>query len=357
MTDGRQSKRRGVAMKKLISIIIPCYNVEKYIGRCVQSLVNQTIGIDNLELVFVNDASTDSTLECLSEWEKQYPESIMVIDCEENHKQGAARNIGLQYAGADYIGFVDSDDYVSEDMYEKLYEKVEEYHCDVAAGLFVREEKDGTIVMEAEPKANGDKLVRIGTVEDRKRFLQEGLTGGVWSKIYRKSLILDNGIYFPEDILYEDNYWGAFLNCVISSYYIINEPYYHYMVNEESTIMKKDATHHLDRLVIELMKVEEYKKRGLFEVFHDEIEYAFLQMYFINTIRILFVRFSEIPYDIIYAMQEHVKELFPDYGKNPYLHKLPQLQMELLKIAAVPLDKEKIDILAGAYRKVLRDNC
>lgn len=343
-------------MKKKVSIIIPCYNVEKYIDRCVRSLANQTIGIENLELIFVNDASTDSTLECLAKWEKQYPESIMVIDCKENHKQGAARNIGLQYAGADYIGFVDSDDYVSGDMYEKLYEKAEEYHCDVVTGLFVREENDGTIVMDAKPKENGDKLVRIDTVEDRKRFFQEGLTGGVWSKIYKKSLILDNEIYFPEDILYEDNYWGAILNYYLSSYYIVNEVCYHYMVNEESTIMKKDATHHLDRLVIELMKVEEYKRRGVFEAFHDEIEFSFLKLYFINTIRILFVRFSEIPYDIIYTMQRDVKEIFPDHEKNPYLYKLPQLQSELLKIVAVPLDEEKIDILAGAYRKVLLDS-
>lgn len=346
-----------MGMKKKISIIIPCYNVEKYIDRCIQSLVNQTIGIDNLECIFVDDASTDKTMDKLAQWEEKYPESIMIIHCEENKKQGAARNIGLGYAGAPYIGFVDSDDYVSLDMYEKLYEKAADYDCDVVAGLFVREENDGTIAMAAEPQENGDKLVKIQDVQDRKRFLQEGLTGGVWSKIYKRELILENELYFPEDILYEDNYWSAFLMHAISSYYVINEPYYHYMVNEESTIMKKDATHHLDRLIIELMKVEEYKRRGLFDAYHDEIEFAFLRMYFINTIRILFVRFRQIPYEIIYTMQDNVKTLFPDYDKNPYLGKLPQLQAELLKIVSVPLDKEKIDVLAEAYKKVLLDNC
>ena len=70
-------------MKK-VSIIIPCYNAERYIDRCVLSLVNQTIGIDNLELIFVNDASTDHTYEKLCEWEVKYSESIMVINCDEN---------------------------------------------------------------------------------------------------------------------------------------------------------------------------------------------------------------------------------------------------------------------------------
>ncbi|MDO4167997.1 MAG: hypothetical protein Q4D32_11400, partial [Eubacteriales bacterium] len=94
----------------------------------------------------------------------------------------------------------------------------------------------------------------------------------------------------------------------------------------------------------------------LFEVYHDEIEIDFLQMYFINTIRILFVRFREIPYDIIYTMQDNVRELFPDYGVNPYLDGLPQLQRELLKMIDIPLDREKIDVLANAYRKVLAEH-
>ena len=341
---------------KEISIIIPCYNVEKYIDRCVESLVEQTIGIEKLELIFVDDASTDNTMEKLTAWEQKYPESILVIHCEENRKQGAARNIGLQYASADYIGYVDSDDYVSADMYEKLYDKAKKYDCDVVAGLYVREEKNGMVAERAIPREDGDHLVRIETLEDRKHLLRESLPGGVWSKIYKKDIILHHEIYFPEDILYEDNYWGAFLNHAISSYYIINEPLYHYMVNEQSTVMKKDATHHLDRLVIELMKVEEYKRRDLFETFYAEIEFDFLRMYFINTIRILFVRFSQIPYDIIYTMQDNVKMLFPEYQKNPYLSELPQLQQEILKMVSVPLDKEKIDILAKAYRGVLLKN-
>lgn len=339
-------------MKK-ISIIIPCYNVEKYIDRCVESLVSQTIGIDTLELIFVDDASDDSTLEKLLAWEEKYPESVMVISCEENRRQGAARNIGLGYASGEYIGFVDSDDYVSVQMYQELYDKAASERCDVAACLFVREEQDGTIAVEAEMRHDAGRRVEVGSVSQRKKLMREGLPGGVWSKIYRRELVTGSGLSFPEQIRYEDNYWGAFLMQEISSYYIINKPYYHYMVNEESTVMQQDAYHHLDRLVIELMKVEEYQRRGIFQEYHEEIEINFLKMYFINTIRILFVRFREIPYDIIYSMQQNVKELFPDYRDNPYLGELPQLQQELLKIIEVPLNRRKIDILAEGYRKVL----
>ena len=82
----------------IISVIVPCYNVEKYVGRCIDSIINQSIGIDNIELILVNDASTDATLDVLSGYEQMYPESIMVINCEQNGKQGTARNIGMMYS-------------------------------------------------------------------------------------------------------------------------------------------------------------------------------------------------------------------------------------------------------------------
>ncbi|MDE6852996.1 MAG: glycosyltransferase [Lachnospiraceae bacterium] len=343
--------------QKKISIIIPCYNVESYIDRCVESLVNQTIGVENLELIFVDDASTDATVECLKKWEERYPDSVLLVCCAENHRQGAARNTGLCYASADYIGYVDSDDWVDQTMYEKMYARVEQYHPDVVSVLYTRDYQDGRVEMTADPKKNGEQYVEIRTTEERSRFLQEGLVGGVWSGIYRREMLQSaEGLYFPEDLRYEDNYWSAILKMELSSYYIINEPLYHYMINENSTIMEQNATHHLDRLVIELMKIEEYKRRGLFAQFHDWIEFNFLRMYFINTIRILFVRFDKIPYDMVYTMQQQVLELFPDYEKNPYLDTLPQLQSELLKIVKVPLDEVKIDILANAYRKVLQES-
>lgn len=339
-------------MKK-ISIIIPCYNVEKYIDRCIDSLVSQTIGINSLELIFVNDASTDSTLQKLSAWESRYPDSMMVISCPENGQQGTARNIGLQYASGKYIGFVDSDDYVSEEMYEMLWEPAEKYDCDVVGCLFVRENEEGAIQFQEASFSRGEECITIQTAEERKKLLEQGLPGGIWCKIYRSELLFDHELYFPEQIRYEDNYWSAFLNFTMNSLYIINKPYYHYIIHQNSTIMQQDAMHHLDRLVIELMKVEECKRRGLFEQYHDEIEFSFLKLYFINSIRILFVRFREIPYEIIYTMQQNVRELFPSYRDNPYLHKLPPLQQELLKIVDADLNRAKIDKLAYAYCKVL----
>lgn len=113
----------------MVSIIVPCYQVEKYIRRCVDSIINQSIGFENIELILVDDASTDGTLEILRKYEKMYP-GIIVIECEKNGRQGTARNIGLQYATGKYIGFVDADDWIEPDMYEHMYLIAEEYSVD-----------------------------------------------------------------------------------------------------------------------------------------------------------------------------------------------------------------------------------
>ena len=91
-------------MKK-VSVIIPCYNAVKWLPKCFVSLAEQTIGIDNLELIFVNDASTDegATWAMLSELERAYPESIMIIDLPQNRRQGGARNEALKYASGEYV--------------------------------------------------------------------------------------------------------------------------------------------------------------------------------------------------------------------------------------------------------------
>jgi len=249
-------------MKPLISIIIPCYNVEKYIKRCIKSLIAQSIGIANLELIFVNDASTDSTLNMLSEIEREYPESIIVINLSENSKQGTARNIGMQYANAGYIGFVDSDDWIEFDMYEKLYSKIQEYNCDlVECGMF-KDSPNGKFVGTAKGE---DIFWEVNTVKNRKKLWIEdwGCGSGCFGKLYRKSLIVDNKILFPEHLKYEDNYWNSIIKLYVNTAYALKENLYHYCVNDGSTIHSINAKHHLDRFKIEIMKLDTYTMKKL----------------------------------------------------------------------------------------------
>ena len=153
--------------EKKISVIVPCYNVSEFIDRCVKSLTEQTIGIENMECIFVDDASTDDTLEKLLAWERKFPESILVIPCRENHRQGAARNIGLCHATGQYIGFVDSDDYVDAEMYEKMYQKAIDFCCDVVGSFSVRERRDGVRLYRDETQLETEVLAVVDTPEKR----------------------------------------------------------------------------------------------------------------------------------------------------------------------------------------------
>lgn len=111
-------------MKK-VSIVVPCYNVAQYLDRCVESLVNQTIGIENLEIILVDDASTDAgrTWDRITETEKRFPDSVLAVSLSENLRQGGARNVGISYAGGEYLMFCDADDRLVLEAAECLYER------------------------------------------------------------------------------------------------------------------------------------------------------------------------------------------------------------------------------------------
>lgn len=121
-----------------VSIIVPVYNVEKYIRCCLDSLVNQTMS--NIEIICINDGSTDNSLEILEEYAKK-DDRIKIIN-QENKKQGAARNRGIEIAQGEFIGFVDSDDWVDLDYFEKLYTTALEYQSDVAVASVLKHKKN-----------------------------------------------------------------------------------------------------------------------------------------------------------------------------------------------------------------------
>ncbi len=335
-------------MGKKISIIIPCYNVEEFIDRCVVSLVNQTLGLENLELIFVNDASTDNTLELLKLYEQQFPEDILIVDLEKNIRQGGARNAGLQYASSDYIGFVDADDWVELVMFERLYEKAVLYDCDMVNCKFTRDMKEGSSMGRT---GEEDRYYSIETEQDRKQLFMFGIEGGIWCNIYKKELILTNEISFPEQIAYEDNFWLPLINLYLTSYYVVEEYLYHYFVNLDSTLLSKNSLHHFDRLLIELMKIDEYKRRGVFKLYCDEIEIHFIQMYYANTIHTIFMRFDKIPLEMIELIQRTVLEKFPDYKNNCYIDSyLNNVDIYFLGFLDRTITKEEYERIAFEYR-------
>lgn len=271
-----------------ISIIIPCYNVEKYIDRCLESVTKQTIGLEHMEIILINDASTDGTLDKLKLWEQRYSENIILVTYDENIRQGGARNVGLSYATGDYIGFVDSDDWIELDMYETLADEMITGPYDVVNCQLIRNKGD----------------------EGESEFVPEW--GGIVTGLYTRELVFGHDVFFPEHMSYEDNYWGSLIDHYINSACRVNSALYHYYVNSHSTVTSRSQVAQLDRMKIEVMLLDEYQKRNFFTEDYERIFDNFIERYYLNTWFIIFTRFDEIP-DVLSEMVETISFYFPDY--------------------------------------------
>lgn len=319
--------------EKLISVIIPCRNVSKWLPQCFLSLVHQTIGINNIELIFVDDASDDggATWTLLTEMEKAYPESIAVIGLNENMRQGGARNIALKYATGKYLAFVDADDFVAENFLLEVYKKAEETNADIVQFEHFLFTENGSVIKAA--KLNKE-FINITTDEDRKKFLfEEKLTCGCWNKLYKRELIENAGVCFAEKVIYEEPLfvYPLFFHC--NRVLILDEPYYYYRQNNLGTMrndMKAKNTlfehSFVQRQVLEAMKKTEY-----FERFYEEIKLYFLHSYLYETLLFAAKRKIYIDYKEFTPLAQFALGEYEDIDNSPYSTYIPK-QMELYKL-------------------------
>lgn len=200
-----------------ISVIIPVYNAQEYLKRCLDSVCNQTL--KDIEIICIDDCSSDNSAEILKEYSKDY-HNLKVVRLEKNQGESVARNTGIYLAQGQYLAFVDNDDEVDLDFCEKLYGKAEETGADIIKGQAIEIEYDGKKHFIKQLGENDDKLL----------FLTYW-----WTAIYKKSLILKNNISFPIDCILGGDL--LFLNQALiyaHDLQIVNGVYYHYYRREDS---------------------------------------------------------------------------------------------------------------------------
>lgn len=300
-----------------ISIIIPCYNSEQFVDRCLKSIINQTIGIDNLQIILVDDASTDNTYEKLREWELKYPENILLIHNEQNQRQGTCRNIGFQYASGEYIGYVDIDDWLNIEMYEKLVNIMDTYQCDVvscqiAAELEYPEKKQS----KAEAKIS---QVLISNDTQRCKYLANAQIGYCMNNLFRKQYLAENNIYYIENLVYEDKFFQELVYLTVNNICFTTEPLYHYFVHQNSISKNRNAKSHYDIVPIIKLIWEEMKQRGYQERFREMLEYRMITDYYFIAMQIMIVRFDYFPLDMFHQLKQFINKEIPDILNNPYL--------------------------------------
>lgn len=240
----------------VISVVIPVYNVEKYLRRCLDSVIKQTL--KDIEIICVNDGSTDNSQAILEEYALK-DERIKVVtkECE---GVSEARNKGIECVNSPYIAFVDSDDWIEECTFEEAYKAIEKYKTDFVCFGYQKVYEDGKIEVQKLPY-NG--LVDMNYKKKRKT------TVTVWSKLFRMSVIKEKECVFPKLYSSEDDFFWMIYSCWVQKGYFINKPFYNYFQRSNSIIHtdKKDFKY----LSLIPLIFEYYKKWNLLDKYGDDL--------------------------------------------------------------------------------------
>lgn len=339
----------------LISIIIPCYNAESYIMRCFNSLQQQTIGFENLELIFVDDASVDGTWTLLTQIEKAYPDQVIAIHSDENMRQGGARNLGLSYASGSYIGFVDSDDWVEHDMYQKMYEKISSQHADLVYCRHIRDHGTSDVtpaILEKRARRN-DQVYVIDTEKKRADFIASGCIGyNVWDKLYHRQFLQEHPFAFPAHLIYEDIYFGSLVYLYTTKVCVLDEILYHYYVNETSTVLCTNEAKHYDLFQINELKWEFLSQNGFLTRYPDALAFDYIVTLYLTGCKIFSLRFETFPYEAFQKMKADILSKFPDFGSNPYISThLNEFYQLLISFLSVPVDEKALFMIQQEIKR------
>lgn len=298
-----------------LSVIVPVYNMAKdgNLDYCINSLVRQTL--QNMEIIAVDDASTDDSLKVLREFEAQYPERVKVISSPENRKQGGARNLGISMAQGRYIGFMDADDWVVEDLYERMVELAKRTGADTV-GTDMCRVYEHTMVPTEREACNLPSQTGIFDHEKRREYLMH--PGPVSTKIYERGIFFDKEFRFPEHMLYEDNATFLEIAMRIKHFEHIPEANVFYYQHADSTTHHVDLKKCQDRMEAMRIMMRYAKENDVLEEFRDEIEYQFSTFFYRTTL------FSYMQSDIkknigfVRKLGKEMLETFPDFRENCY---------------------------------------
>lgn len=288
-----------------VSIIVPAYNVEAYIEKCLETLVNQTL--KEIEIIIVNDGSTDGTKRKIEKFLLAYPEKIKYLE-KSNGGLSDARNYGMPSAIGKYIGFVDPDDYVELNMFEEMYKKAEEENADMVECDFIWEYPN-------------KRKIDTGIIYSNKKeaFLYARVVA--WNKIIKRKTIEKSGIKFPKGLRYEDAEFFYKLLPSLEKISFVKIPMVHYIQRKNSIANTQNER------VKEIFEIwdnifEFYKKNKLYEEYKNEIEYTYTRFLLCSSLlRIVKIGDKTIRKELEQRTWKELNTNFPNWKKNPILKK------------------------------------
>ena len=305
-----------------LSIVIPVYNVEKYLRKCIDSAITPDKLGQEYEIVVVNDGSTDSSPEIIKEYVSAYPGSIRMISTE-NFGLGHARNVGIRNSGGEYLFFMDSDDYlVPGAVYELL--SMAESGCDVCIFDASSVREDGSVL----EYKKGFHTEGALSLSDCPELLLE--IPNVWNKLFKRRLFEDKEIFFPDHAWFED------IRTVLKLYAAADRmeyralDLYRYVQHSNTITRSRNPGRNIE--MIEAMDdiIGFFRDEGKYEEFKDILEYlAFHSQFLTSPVRANLAQWDS---DVQGKLIDDYLQKFPDFQRNPYVKKISSAHKLLTKL-------------------------
>ena len=296
-----------------VSVIVPVYNVEKYLEKCLESLVNQTL--KEIEIIVVNDGTKDNSGEIINKYVKKYPNKVKGYT-KENGGLSSARNYGLQYATGEYIAFVDSDDWVDLDMYEKMYHKAIQESLDVVVC-------DTINVYQEEQKSYRVSNLNY-SADNLKNYIISPPMAPI--RLYKKYIF--DKVNFENDIFYEDLNLNPSLVCITNKIGFINDGYYYYRQRSNS-IMRQQK---FNKKLLDIFTVLDNNYEKLYNCYSAEVEYLYIT-HLLRTATLRFLDYNDA-IQFLPKINSVMKEKFPKWGKN-YYYKKSSFKLKVICFLAI----------------------
>jgi len=286
-----------------VSVIVPVYNVESYIEKCLKSLVKQTV--EDIEIIIVNDGSTDSSVDIINNYRNKYPKKIIYLE-KENGGLSDARNYGIPYAKGEYISFLDADDYVEENMYQKMYELAKKEISDMVECNFYWQYPN---------KLKED----IGVRYNGKHEMLQNIRVVAWNKLIKREVIVNNNLQFPKGYRYEDVEFTYKLLPYINRVSFLKEPMVYYIQRDNSI---SNSQNERTKEIFDVLQhvIDYYKEKNIYEKYKDELEYIYTRYLLCSSLlRMVKIKNKDIREECINKTWKNLNTKFPNWKKNKIL--------------------------------------
>ena len=302
---------------KSVSVIVPFYNVENYIEKCLETLVNQTL--EDIEIILVNDGSKDRSKIIVDKFLKQYPEKIVYLE-KENGGLSDARNYAIPYVKGEYIAFLDSDDYVEKTMYKDMYELAKKENSDMVECDFYWEYPDKNKIKE-------DK----GAIYNGKKEMIEKVRVVAWNKLIKKEVLEKSKVLFPKGLRYEDVEFTYKLVPYLEKVSFLKKPCVHY-IQREGSISNNQNERNKEIFQVLDNVISFYKENNLYDEYKDELEYIYVRYAFCSSLlRIVKIKDESVQSKLLELTWNKVNSTFPNWKKNQVLKSKKDLKSIYLK--------------------------